>query len=258
VREQLPLFKQRGGTRRGAGRPPKGARAGERHKARPVHQARHPVHVVLRVVGAVGSLRRRRAYQAIRRATLTAARRDGMRIVHLSLQRTHIHLLVEARDKQALASGMQGFQISAAKHLNAAISQGRPGPRRRGKVFPDRYHATVITAPRQARHALSYILNNWRKQRGHARLVDRLVLERGDVPGLAGVRRRGVPVARPTDLRSALGLPAQDVAAARGVEEVRPDLLPRCSLDAAVTSSTPGGLALRRERWCHGRSVDPP
>jgi len=163
--EQLVLFEQkkRGGKRRGAGRPPKAARAGERHKRRPFHDARHPVHVVLRAVKAVGSLRRRRMYQAIREATRTVARREDFRIVHLSIQRTHVHLLVEAKGKAALAAGMQGFQISAAKHLNAAISQGRPGPRRRGTVFPDRYHAVVIASPRQARHALSYVINNWRK-----------------------------------------------------------------------------------------------
>jgi REP-associated tyrosine transposase len=166
--EQLVLFEQkkRGGKRRGAGRPPKGARAGERHKQRPFHDARNPVHVVLRTVTAVGNLRRRRVYQAIREATRVVARRADFRIVHLSIQRTHVHLLVEANSKMALAAGMQGFQISAAKHLNAAIGKGRPGrpgPRRRGTVFPDRYHAVVIDSPRQARHALSYIINNWRK-----------------------------------------------------------------------------------------------
>jgi REP-associated tyrosine transposase len=123
------------------------------------------VHVVLRTISAVGNLRRRHTYQAIRQATLTTARREDFRIVHLSIQRTHLHLLVEADDKAALASGMQGFQISAAKHLNAAISKGRPGPRRRGAVFPDRYHAEIITSPRQARHTLSYVINNWRKHR---------------------------------------------------------------------------------------------
>jgi len=168
--EQLVLFKEaekkkRGGKPRGAGRPPKGDRAGERHKRRPFHDACNPVHVVLRVVKAVGSLRRRRTYQAIRAATRTVARRQGFRIVHISIQRTHVHLLVEAKSKVALASGMQGFQISAAKHLNAAVSIGRPGPRRRGAVFPDRYHAVVIDSPRQARHALSYVINNWRKHR---------------------------------------------------------------------------------------------
>ena len=163
--EQLVLFKKRGGKRRGAGRPPKGARAGAPHKERPYLHARYPVHVVLRAVAAVGSLRRRRAYHAIREATLTAARREDFRIVHLSIQRNHVHLLVEANDKAALASGMQGFQISAAKHLNAAINKGRPGPRRRGAVFPDRYHAEIITSPTQARHTLRYILLNWRKHR---------------------------------------------------------------------------------------------
>jgi putative transposase len=160
---QLALFKKRGGKRRGAGRPPKGARAGAPHRARPYLADRYPVHVVLRVVAAVGSLRRRRAYHAIRQATLTTARRENFRIVHLSIQRTHVHLLVESKDKAALASGMQGFQISAAKHLNAALSHGQPGPRRRGAVFPDRYHAEIITSPRQARHALAYVINNWRK-----------------------------------------------------------------------------------------------
>jgi len=161
--EQLALFKKRGGKRRGAGRPPKGTRAGSPHKERPYLHARYPVHIVLRAVSAVGNLRRRRVYQAIRQATLTTARREDFRIVHLSIQRTHVHLLVEANDKGALASGMQGFQISAAKHLNAAISKDRPGPRRRGPVFPDRYHAEIITSPRQARHTLSYVINNWRK-----------------------------------------------------------------------------------------------
>src|SRR6201995_4107447 len=154
--EQLSLFKRRGGKRRGAGRPPKGRRAGSPHKTRPELLARHPVHVVLRVISAVGNLRRRFTYRAIREATLTTARREDFRIVHLSIQRTHIHLLVEAKHKDALAAGMQGFQISAAKHLNAAISQGKPGPRRRGTVFPDRYHAQIITPPRPARHAMSY------------------------------------------------------------------------------------------------------
>src|SRR5262249_11863139 len=128
--EQLGLFKKRGGKRRGAGRPPKGKRAGSPHKTRPALLERHPVHVVLRVIRDVGNLRRRCVYRAVREATLTAARRENFRIVHVSIQRTHVHLLVEANHKRALASGMQGFQISAAKHLNAAISNGKPAPRR--------------------------------------------------------------------------------------------------------------------------------
>jgi REP element-mobilizing transposase RayT len=171
--EQLALFPKRGGKRRGAGRPPKGARAGAPHKKRAELTKNDPVHIVLRVVAAVGSLRRRCVYRAVREATLTTARRENFRIVHLSLQRTHIHLLVEAEDQYALASGMQGFQISAAKHINAAISKGQPGPRRKGAVFIDRYHAVIITCPTQARHTLAYVMANWRKHEEDQRAITR-------------------------------------------------------------------------------------
>jgi len=104
-----------------------------------------PVHVVLRVVPEVGSLRKRLMYRALREATITLALRElafktegAFRIVHISIQRTHIHLLVEAQNRTVLSNGMQRFQISAAKHINRAVSVGKP-ERRRGTVFPDRF-----------------------------------------------------------------------------------------------------------------------
>jgi putative transposase len=114
----------------------------------------------MRVVPVVGSLRRRDMYKAVRNASLAAARSERFRIVHVSLQRSHVHMLVEAEHKAALARGMQGFQISAAKHINAALGSGKQP--RRGKVFSDRYHLEVIRSPTQARHAISYVLGNWR------------------------------------------------------------------------------------------------
>src|SRR3954464_5886724 len=156
---QQELFR-RGGKRRGAGRKPRGARAGERHEARPEFKAYHPLHVVMRVAPEVGSLRRRVMYKALREATITAALRERFRIVHISLQRSHVHLLVEAEHKAALARGMQGFLISAARHINTALGNGKR--RRCGKVFADRYHLTVIKTPTQARHAIGYVLGNWR------------------------------------------------------------------------------------------------
>jgi REP element-mobilizing transposase RayT len=173
---QQELFR-RGGKRKRAGRKPKGARAGSRHKARPTIKPNHALHVTLRVVAAVGNMRRRSLYKALREATIIAALRERFRIVHVSIQHNHVHMLAEAKDKLALARGMQGFQISAARHINTALAVGYR--RRRGSVFADRYHLEVITSPTQVRHALSYVLiNNWRKhkedQRGLARtwLVD--------------------------------------------------------------------------------------
>jgi REP element-mobilizing transposase RayT len=160
---QQELFR-RGGKRKGAGRKPKGARAGSAHRARPTIKPHHALHVVMRIVPAVGSMRRRSLYKAMRDATITAALRERFRIIHVSIQRTHVHMLVEAENKLALARGMQGFQISAARHINTALGVDRYR-RRRGEVFADRYHLEVITSPTRARHALSYVLNNWRKHR---------------------------------------------------------------------------------------------
>ncbi|MEO7730882.1 MAG: transposase [Kofleriaceae bacterium] len=157
-----------GGKRKGSGRKPKGTRAGAEHKKRPKISAKNGLHVVLRVVPEVGNLRRPQMYAAIRQASIAAAMRERIRIVHVSIQRTHIHMIVEAENKKVLSRGMQGFQISAARHVNAAL--GIPGRPRRGSVFVDRYHLVVITSPTQARHALSYLLNNWRK---HAEDRDR-------------------------------------------------------------------------------------
>jgi len=170
---QQELFR-RGGKRKGAGRKPKGPRPGQPHKTRPVFKAKHGLHVVLRVAPEIGSLRRPNMYRAIREASICAAVKERVRIVHISVQRTHVHLIVEAENKEALGRGMQGFQISAARHINTAMGDGVR--RRRGAVFVDRYHLVVFKSPTQARHVLSYVLNNWRKHeedRESRKLIDR-------------------------------------------------------------------------------------
>src|SRR5437868_505560 len=150
------------------------ARAGSPHLKRPTHKKQFPVHVVLRVAPVLGSLRKRFMYRALREATIAVALRElayddvkgAFRIVHISIQRTHVHLLVEADNKLALSRGMQSFQVSAAKHINREYSvKLKLSERRRGNVFVDRYHAETITNPNQARRTLAYVLNNWRKHR---------------------------------------------------------------------------------------------
>jgi REP element-mobilizing transposase RayT len=162
--QSLELPTTRGGYRANAGRPPKGPRSSERHKTRPYLAARTPVHVTIRVARDVTSLRTRDMYRAIRWATLTAARHDDFRIIHTSIQRTHIHLVVEARDRMRLARGMQSFQISAARLINRAHRAHR-----RGTVFSDRYHAHILATPSEVRHAVGYVLNNWRRHDEHRR-----------------------------------------------------------------------------------------
>jgi len=165
IQELLPSRK-RGGKRKGAGRPKKGYRASERHKKRAPLPARCPAHAILRVDKAVGGLRKRDAYHAIRRALPSTFRRSDFRICQISLQREHIHLIVEASDERALARGMQGFEVAATHRLNAAISKTTARPRR-GRVFSDRYHARVLRTPTEVRNALNYVMNNWRHHSEH-------------------------------------------------------------------------------------------
>lgn len=169
---------RRGGARRGAGRKPKDGiprtKRGVPHKSRPEVKARFSRHAVLKAVPAIGNLRKRHLYAALRLATIAVALRElayddvngAFRIIHISIQKTHIHMIVEADNKLAMSRGMQSFTISAAKHINRAYSEKmKLAERRRGPVFADRYHQEIIETPRQARNALSYVLNNWRKHR---------------------------------------------------------------------------------------------
>ena len=102
------------------------------------------------------SWRDRDYYKYVRRALRGTLGRSDFQIVHVSIQDTHLHLLVEADDRKALTRGMQSFNIRLARIVHA--EQGGAG-----KVFKYRYHATQIRTARHARHALAYVLNNWRR-----------------------------------------------------------------------------------------------
>jgi putative transposase len=166
---EFPTLDKRGGHRGGrrpnAGRKPNGAHAMASHLLRPEVNRRHPQHVTLRVASEVGWMRRLDTFAAVRKALRAVLGRQlDFRIVHVSVQNTHVHLLVEALDKKALANGMRAFQISAAKHINAAVSRRRRmKQRRRGSVFVDRYHTEDLGSVRQVRNALAYVINNWRR-----------------------------------------------------------------------------------------------
>jgi REP element-mobilizing transposase RayT len=169
------VFSKRGGKRKGSGRPARHSRSSERHKTREPLRDNQPVHVTLRLERDIGTLRRLDMYRACRKALVTVLGRDAFRIVHISLQDGHLHLMVEADDERALAKGMQAFEISAARHINQAMTK-RCRRVRRGRVFSDRYHARAITTPLAARHALAYVINNWRRH-GKDRDIDLMFLD---------------------------------------------------------------------------------
>ena len=161
---QLALaFRSWGGARRGAGRKPRGPHAGASHAPRPGLDARHPLHVTLRVGRGVPSLRSQRCLGVLRRAFSAARERFGFRLVHYGVQADHIHLLCEAPDGRCLSRALQGLCIRIARRLNAELG-------RRGRLFADRYHARALSSPREVRNCLAYVLLQ-RRRHGAKRAV---------------------------------------------------------------------------------------
>jgi REP element-mobilizing transposase RayT len=105
------------------------------------------------------SLRTQFVFPTLRKALADATRaRADFRITQFSVQGDHLHLLVEADSRQALSRGMQGLAIRIARRVNGLVS-------RSGKLWADRFFSRALTSPRSVRHALAYVLNNFRKHR---------------------------------------------------------------------------------------------
>jgi len=110
---------------------------------RPPVSPHHAVHVTARVLPAAWP-RRAAAYRALRRALMVSLARSDFRVVSLAIRARRVELVVEADDRIALARGMQGFQVAAAKHVNRDLG-------RRGQVFRDRYRARALRTRRDVR-----------------------------------------------------------------------------------------------------------
>jgi REP element-mobilizing transposase RayT len=103
-------------------------------------------------------LRSQYLFPTVRLALARAARRDPerFRVLQYSVQRDHLHLIVEARDKRSLSIGMQSAAIRVARYVNDLLG-------RRGALWADRWHGRALKTPREVRNALVYVLANFRK-----------------------------------------------------------------------------------------------
>jgi REP element-mobilizing transposase RayT len=164
----LPAPPTWGGVRKGAGRRPTGQFGrdprgrplpGVGHGPRPTIDARHPLHVTLRATNGFPSMRHLTVAKEIGKVLKRRARRElPCRVVHFSIQRDHIHLIIEAADRVALARGIQGVASGIARVVNRTT--GCHGM----KLWRDRYHARPLRTPTEVRRALVYVLRNSAKR----------------------------------------------------------------------------------------------
>jgi len=158
---ELPLRAKAswGGKRESAGRRP-GRRPRVPHRSREPFAGRFPCHVTLKMRRGVPSLRSGRLIREFERS-LTSLRkqRSECRVVHYSLQKDHVHVIVEAQGREALGRGMKALGARLAGCIHRVFG-------RSGRVLGDRYHLHVLHTPREVRNVLRYVLLNARK---HAR-----------------------------------------------------------------------------------------
>ena len=157
------LFRSHGGRRRNAGRKPASARPPVHHVKRPALSANCPAHVTLRVRSNLPPLRGRRFIREFETSLRVARERGDFRVYQYSIQRDHLHMIVEASGKQALARGMKSVAARFARAVNRVFG-------RSGTVLFGRYHLRILETPREVRNALAYVLLNvrkhWRKRYG--------------------------------------------------------------------------------------------
>ena len=131
----------RGGPRPGAGRP-RGPRPRVHHVGRPRVPRHVPSHVTLRVRPGFPSLRTRRFVKEFRKKLRPVAERGDFRVVHYSIQKDHVHLIVESAGKEALGRGMKSISSRLAFAVQRVF-------RRTGRVLDGRYHLHVLRSRRE-------------------------------------------------------------------------------------------------------------
>jgi REP element-mobilizing transposase RayT len=124
------------------------------HREREEIPVGKPVHVTIKLNrNVVTTLRNKVLFKKILRA-ITLARKKGMRLIHFTVQKDHLHLLIESKDKKQLAKSMQSLKISLAKSL-IYLKQNT-----RIKIFKERYHVHILKTLREIKNAKNYILGN--------------------------------------------------------------------------------------------------
>ena len=144
-----------GGWRPGAGRK-KVYKSRMAHRSRKAFESRCPVLVTLKVRKDVPRLRTARFVRSFRRSLTKCCVRSGFRVVHYSIQTDHVHLMVEAEDRLALANGMKSVGARLARCVNRMFD-------RSGPVLVERFHHAAKATPQEVRRALAYVLLNARK-----------------------------------------------------------------------------------------------
>jgi hypothetical protein len=156
-----------GGKRDHAGRPRTRAPGLVPHVAREAFRPTEPLHVVLRMEDELDM-----CAEPWFDVLLWALRTEGVervRYAAYSAQGNHLHLVLEAVSREALAGAISALKGRVTAVANAIL--GRKGP-----VFVSSFHTTVLRSPTQVRNALAYLVENAARHAAGAGRLDARIL----------------------------------------------------------------------------------
>jgi len=136
---------------KGAGRPAIHDK-GIRHTQREQILKLTSLHLTIKIDRQKAGLKNKLVLALLHKA-IKKARLIGLTIIHYTLEYDHVHLLVETRNNEILAKGMQSFGICFSKGINKLKNH-------KGHVYKTRYHLRILKTFREMNNVIHYILGN--------------------------------------------------------------------------------------------------
>ena len=130
-----------------------------RHRVREQAFLNAPYLISTKVVSGLPSLRRPEVRDLVLlclRAAMEPLERLGMRVLEFAILSNHLHFVVQVRDNEALSRGVQGLLIRIARGVNRVLG-------RKGKVFLERFHSSLLKRAWDVWKAVRYVVQNGRK-----------------------------------------------------------------------------------------------
>ena len=135
---------------------------GIRHTSRQEIRRPTPLHLTVKLIRA--DIQNKLILQGLRHAILRA-RLQGLRVIHYSLEKDHVHLYVESSDNLVLAKGMKAFGVALVKRINKFF-------KRKGSFYKTRYHLRLLKSATEVKNVLNYILKNGIKHKRSRSIID--------------------------------------------------------------------------------------
>ena len=135
---------------------------GIRHVKRAEILRPSPLHLTIKLIRA--DIQNKSILKGLRHAIMRA-RLQGLKIIHYSLERDHVHIYAESSDNKILAKAMKALGVSFVKRINRYFNA-------KGSCYKTRYHLRILRSATEVKNVINYILKNGIKHHRAKSIID--------------------------------------------------------------------------------------